>query len=109
MESGERGQSEVDVAIYLTFCGVLRHELDDLLALTRETDDGQWVQPHGERILDELRTLIFNETTAALIHEFELSRVPGLLQTEDYARALLNRGLLPPEGVEARVRARMDR
>src|SRR5262249_37668306 len=86
-----------------------RHELNDLLALTRETDEGHWLQPHREQQADELRTLIFNETTAAIIHGFELSRVPGLFQTEDYARELLSRGLVPEHGVEVLVRARMDR
>ena len=109
MESGERGQSEVDVAVYLAFCGVLREDLDVLLAMARETDDGTWLQPHGERLPDELRTLVFQETTATIIHSLELNRVPGLFQTEAYARALLRAGLVAEDGIEARVRARMDR
>lgn len=109
MEKGERGVSEVDVAIYLAFCGVLREQMDELLALARETDDGQWLQSHGERLADELRTLVFHETTARTIHGFELNVVPGLFQTEEYARALLCRMLVPENGIEVRVQARMDR
>ncbi|MFF2653674.1 helix-turn-helix domain-containing protein [Streptomyces sp. NPDC058045] len=51
------------------------------------------------------------EAHAAALHWYETLLVPGLLQTEDYARALL-RDSCPPlddETVEERVRARLDR
>lgn len=110
LESGNRGQSEVDVAIYLTFCGVLRDELDELLAPTREADAGYRLQQHGEQLPDELHSLVFYETTATMIDNFELNRLPGLTQTEDYARALLRQSVsFPADGLEPRVQARMDR
>ncbi|HEV2784473.1 MAG TPA: helix-turn-helix transcriptional regulator [Actinophytocola sp.] len=110
MESGGRGQSEVDVAIYLTFCGVHKEELNELLELAREPDDGYLIRPHGQRLPDELRSLVFHETTAVNIHEYDPLLIPGLLQTEAYARALFYwTGLIPQEEVEARVQARMDR
>lgn len=110
METGVRGQSEVDVAVYLTFCKVLREELNELLDLARETDKGRWLRPHGERLPDELRTLIFHENTAASIHSYEPLLIPGLLQTEAYTRALFTwAGLMPRDMIETRVRARLDR
>jgi transcriptional regulator with XRE-family HTH domain len=50
-------------------------------------------------------------TQAATICEFAAQILPGLLQTEAYARALFRAGqpLLPEEKVEERVRARMER
>jgi transcriptional regulator with XRE-family HTH domain len=110
MESGERGVSEVDAAIYLTFCGVLREELDDLLNLAREGSDETWLQEHGERLTDELRTLIFHETAAVTIAWYEPMLVPGQLQTEDYARALFEFARIVPEDrIDHAVRARMER
>jgi transcriptional regulator with XRE-family HTH domain len=110
MESGDRGQSEVDVAIYLTFCGVHKEELNELLDLAREPDDGYLVRPHGQRLRDELRTLVFHETTAVNIDSYEPFLIPGLLQTEAYARALFYWvGLVPENRIEVCVHARIDR
>jgi transcriptional regulator with XRE-family HTH domain len=51
------------------------------------------------------------EERAVLLRSWELAVIPGLLQTEDYARAVM-RGTLPDatdEEIEAKVRARMTR
>lgn len=51
-----------------------------------------------------------NERVATALRTFQLSVVPGLLQTEEYARALLRGGgLLTAEQVEEQVTARLDR
>ncbi|WP_245687579.1 helix-turn-helix domain-containing protein [Streptacidiphilus griseoplanus] len=47
------------------------------------------------------------EAEAVTIRQFQLARISGLLQTEDYARALFSRG--GAEGAEERVAARMSR
>lgn len=110
LESGKRGTSEVDVAVFLAVCNVTGAELDRLLELTRETYASTWVQSHGELIPDQLRTLVIHEATASTIDEYDPLLVPGLLQTEDYARALFRwAGLVPEAVIEPRVRARMDR
>ncbi|MCH6159440.1 helix-turn-helix domain-containing protein [Streptomyces marispadix] len=51
------------------------------------------------------------ESEAVELHEYETMVVPGLLQTEDYARAVftLRRPLLDEETIEARVAARLAR
>ncbi|MGI5211676.1 helix-turn-helix domain-containing protein [Plantactinospora sp. CA-290183] len=50
------------------------------------------------------------EEQATRLRTFEPSLVPGLLQTEDYARAVLSgSGLHTPEEVEQLLRARLDR
>jgi transcriptional regulator with XRE-family HTH domain len=109
METGARNTSPLDTATYVAFCGVSGPELDRLLELTRPTDE-YWLQPRGERLPDELRSLIALENTAQLLVYYEPMVVPGLLQTEDYARALFQEGgLLLAEGIEPRVRLRLDR
>jgi transcriptional regulator with XRE-family HTH domain len=110
METGKSEPSEVDVAIFLTSCGVSGDELRRLLDMATETSDGYWYRQHDQQLPDELRSLVVQENTAETITDFELTRIPGLLQEEHYARALLvGAGIVPQEGIEPRVEARMAR
>ncbi|MBF9133003.1 helix-turn-helix transcriptional regulator [Plantactinospora sp. S1510] len=49
------------------------------------------------------------ELEAVSLRSHEPNFVPGLLQTEEYARALLNAGLLSPDEAEERLTLRMQR
>lgn len=111
VESGKTSCSEVEAAIYLAYCRVTPGELDRIIVLCGGEDEhGSFLRHHGERLPDQLRTLVLHETTASAVFELELNRLPGLLQTEDYARAMMREsGLIPAPGIETRVRARMDR
>jgi hypothetical protein len=110
VESGKVPCSEVDAAIYLAFCRITPKELDRIVSLCSGDEGGTWVRHHGERLPDQLRTLALHETTAQGIYELELNRVPGLLQTEDYARSMMREaGMIPEPGIEPRVKARMER
>ncbi|MFL6144409.1 MAG: helix-turn-helix domain-containing protein [Labedaea sp.] len=110
METGDRGTSEMDAAVYAAFCGAIGDDLHRLLGLAQVVDDNHWLQVRGERLPDELRSLIALETTAEIITYYEPLVIPGLLQIEDYARAVFREtGVLPAESVESRVRIRMDR
>lgn len=102
--------TEVDAARYLTFCGIDKAELDKLLDLVRAPDTGSWLQEHGTRLPEDLRTLVFHETTARSIATYEPMLVPGLLQTHGYARAVFEATeRVAPGEIEAAVDARMDR
>jgi transcriptional regulator with XRE-family HTH domain len=111
METGaRRSASEVDVAVYLAHCRAPKEKLDELLETYRKQEDGYWIQPHTEQLPGELRSLIFQETTAGSINNYEPLVVPGLLQTEGYARALFHEvGCVPVDGIDLRVQARLDR
>lgn len=110
LEAGRTNVSEVDVAIFLARCDATNEEINRLVALARETEDGHRLRLHGEKLPDQLRTLIVNETMADYIRNYESDFVPGLAQTEDYARAVFHEGgLLPESGIELHIRARMDR
>lgn len=110
METGDRNTSEVDAAVYAAFCGATGDELQRLLDLARECDDGHWLHARGDRLPDELRSLVVQETTAQLIVQYEPLVVPGLVQTEDYARALFDEAdLVPKERIEPLVQVRMER
>lgn len=110
LETGIRGASETDIIIYLVACGVLGDELDELLEMQRTADDNYWIRPHNQQLPDGLRSLIVQESAAKVITAYEPLLVPGLLQTEDYARALLHDGgVMAQDKIEPAVKARMDR
>jgi transcriptional regulator with XRE-family HTH domain len=110
MESGTVAVSEVDAAIYLTYCGVHKDNLDEVLVLVRAPNTNMWLQERGKRLPEDLRTLIYHETTARRLFNYETGIVPGLLQTADYATAVFElAGVLPRERVPDAVEARMDR
>lgn len=107
--TGRRMLKETEVASLLTLCGVNGEEYDRLLALAREASQQGWLQ-NGSGLPDQLRTLINHENRATAITEFQPSFVPGLLQTHDYAHALLARSvLIPPERLPEAVQAREHR
>jgi transcriptional regulator with XRE-family HTH domain len=108
--SGRRGGSEVDVAAFLGVCRVKSPERDRLLALCQEQNTPGWLQQHGTRLSKRLVTLIDHENKAVVIDDFQAIVVPGLLQTVEYAHALISRsGNVPAEEVDGRVAARLAR
>jgi transcriptional regulator with XRE-family HTH domain len=108
--SGKRGGSEVDVAAFLGVCRLKGPERDRLLALCQEQNTLGWFQQHGSRLPKQLVTLIDHENKAVTISVFESTLVTGLLQTGDYARAVISSNVNTPTGeVEDRVAARLAR
>lgn len=70
-----------------------------------------WLRPYHEALHDGYKAYIQFESEAATVRNWEAFYVPGLLQTQGYARALI-KGHLPdaaPEYLEQRVKARIDR
>jgi len=83
----------------------------DLLTLLREAGQRGWLQQYRSELPDVYSDYIGFEDEARSISNYESLFIPGLLQTEDYARALLQ-GTLPyasSEEIESRVTARMAR
>ncbi|MGH3720355.1 MAG: helix-turn-helix domain-containing protein [Pseudonocardiaceae bacterium] len=108
--SGKRGGSEVDVAAFLGVCRVKAPERGRLLALCQEQHTLGWLQQHGTRLPKQIVTLIDHENKAVAISDFQATLVHGLLQTGDYARAVISRNVnVPAEEVEERVAARLAR
>ncbi len=108
--TGKRNATAVQVSAFLAVCGVTGTERDRLLALCGEQHIPGWFQQHGSRLPEQLVTLIDHETKAVTISEFQEPGMPGLLQTGDYARALISQSSnMPAEEVEGRVAARLAR
>ncbi|MEV5839496.1 Scr1 family TA system antitoxin-like transcriptional regulator [Nocardia sp. NPDC052112] len=80
------------------------------LAAEAESARGWWHAFSDTDSTDKLSTYIALEGTASSLAMYQSARIPGLLQTEDYARALLRTSPdLTPEEVERHVQVRMDR
>ncbi len=107
METGARGVSARDVRDLCGIYGVGDEERERLLTLLRESKQPSWWQQYD---LD-YTTYIGLETAATSIVDYESSFVPGLLQTEDYARAVVEAILYdaPSDLIRQRVEARMRR
>jgi hypothetical protein len=86
---------------------VYDQRLDDVLDLIRQARIRAWWKDYG--ISD--KSYIAFETAARRASSFELSLVPGLLQTADFARALFeaHQPHRPSEWIAKRVAARMTR
>ncbi|MFH8344759.1 helix-turn-helix domain-containing protein [Streptomyces sp. NPDC018045] len=71
---------------------------------------GLWTLARRSAFLDRFRRFMEYEEKATVMHKYMMA-IPGLLQTEDYARAVLSSSPTPisPALVEDRVVARMGR
>ena len=112
MELGRVSFKERDVTDLLEFYGV--HDLaerEKLVQLTREANATPWYQKFQDVVPDWFHVFVGLEEAAQLIRVYEVQFVPGLLQTEEYARAVILQGApgLDPDEVERRVALRMGR
>jgi hypothetical protein len=112
MELGRVSFKERDVSDLLAFYGIAHsEERDSLIQLTREANATPWWQKYSDATPDWFNLYVGLEEAAQLIRVYEVQFVPGLLQTEDYARAVVLQGApgLEPEEVQRRVALRLGR
>jgi transcriptional regulator with XRE-family HTH domain len=100
-----------DVRDMLEIYGVSGQERDDLIQIARDARQKGWWQPKfGDLPTSALAGL---ETEARSMRQYSALLVPGLLQTMDYARAVVRAirlDLKPqPHEIERRVELRMER
>lgn len=112
LENGQVSFKERDVVDLLRLYGVTDPaEIAELVILAREANEASWWQPYGDILPHWFRAYVDLESAATLIRTYEGQFVPGLLQTEDYVRAVIGGALVDdyPEEVERRVRLRLAR
>jgi transcriptional regulator with XRE-family HTH domain len=110
METGVRGLYPDDVAAILGFLQAPTSLRQELLALVRDGEKPNWIQVGG-KLPTAWKRLIDFEVDAVALYNYESLLIPGLLQTGDYARAVIRAGdkeLSEPE-VDQLVRTRMGR
>ncbi|MFI9530698.1 helix-turn-helix domain-containing protein [Micromonospora rosaria] len=112
MELGRVGFKERDVSDLLTLYGVKDpHERESLLKLARDANNPGWWHRYGDVLPTWFQSYLGLEAAAALIRSYEVQFVPGLLQTRDYARAVVSLGhrRATPDELDRRVDLRIQR
>ena len=93
MELGRVAVKQRDVADLLKLYGVDdASETDRLLVLAREANAPGWWQQYGDVLSTWFQNYLDLEQAAELIRTYEVQFVPGLLQTDAYARAVIMLG-----------------
>ncbi|NKZ08801.1 helix-turn-helix domain-containing protein [Actinomadura latina] len=108
LELGRAGSRPREIARLLACYGADADERTTLLALAEQTTARAWWHDDGDIVPSWVRPYLSAEQAAKLVRTFEAQFVPGLLQTEDYARAVIGRGS-PAAEVERRVEFRLRR
>ncbi|MFG2888926.1 helix-turn-helix domain-containing protein [Streptomyces sp. NPDC048248] len=112
LELGRVGCKERDVADLLTLYNVTdESDREVFLTLARRTSTPGWWHQYGDVLPTWFETHIGLEEAASVIRTYEVQFVPGLLQTEDYARAVTKLGhpRASAEEIERRVALRVQR
>jgi hypothetical protein len=111
LELGRVSFKERDVSDLLDLYSVSVEHKSQLVQLTREANATPWWQKYREVVPDWFQVYVGLEEAATLIRVYEVQFVPGLLQTEEYARAVVMQGSpgLSPDEVENRVNVRLGR
>ncbi|MCX4459554.1 helix-turn-helix transcriptional regulator [Streptomyces sp. NBC_01340] len=91
--------------------GVPATEIDDFLALAREANQPGWWYKYRDVLPEWFSAYVSLESEASVIRLYEPHYVPGLLQTNDYANALMRVGFpnASQEDVARRVALRTRR
>jgi transcriptional regulator with XRE-family HTH domain len=112
MEMAEVALKIPYVQVLLETYGVPDDEAAAFITLAEEANQPGWWQRFHDVLPDWFSLYVSLEGAATLIRSYEPHFVPGLLQTEDYARAVLEAGTIGqagPETIERHVSLRMTR
>jgi transcriptional regulator with XRE-family HTH domain len=111
MEHGRVGFKERDIADLLTLYGITSAERREvLLKLAQGANEPGWWQGYADILPNWLEPYFGLEAAATFIRMYELQIVPGLLQTEGYARAIIRLGTSENEDeVARRAEVRLSR
>ena len=112
MELGRVGFKERDVADLLTLYGVVDEEARSaVLDLVATANEPGWWHRFNDILPTWFQAYVGLEEAAARIRTYEVQFVPGLLQTKEYARAVVTAGSagVGSEEIARRVDLRLER
>ncbi|MFB7457626.1 MULTISPECIES: helix-turn-helix transcriptional regulator [unclassified Streptomyces] len=112
MEMAEVALKIPYLQLLLKAYGVSDEEAEAFTRLAEEANQPGWWQRFHDILPGWFSMYVSLEGAAALIRSYEPHFVPGLLQTEDYARGVLKSGAVgqtSPEDIERHVALRMQR
>jgi transcriptional regulator with XRE-family HTH domain len=110
LETGRVGFKDRDVLDLLTFYGVTdEKERAALRDLAVRANSPGWWHDYADVLPGWFDSYVGLEEAASEIRSYEVQFVPGLLQTEDYARGVIMLGYSNPKEISRRVNLRMAR
>jgi len=111
VETGRVSVSPRDVRDMLDLYGVPAEQRESLVQLARDSRQKGWWHAYSDTMMPQFATYLGLESAASEIRIYEVNLIPGLLQTEDYARSVIRAGMMnsPREDVERQVALRMAR
>ena len=89
IETGQTALRSLDVEAMCRVYGASTEVTEGLMVLARETRTAGWWHPHDDAIPDWLDLYPGLEEAACRVQGYDPELVPGLLQTADYARTVL--------------------
>jgi transcriptional regulator with XRE-family HTH domain len=100
IETGRNLVRVRDLRIILDTYGLADDELrESLLALLRDAGKRGWWQRHGDLLTPASQDFLSLEADAAAARNFETLLIPGLLQTADYARTVIQADPTAPNSI----------
>ncbi len=110
LETGRVGFKDRDVADLLTLYGVVdEKEREAMRTLASRANSPGWWHDYSDVLPNWFEAYIGLEEAASQIRAYEVQFVPGLLQTEDYARAVTMLAYSNPREINRRVNLRLAR
>lgn len=104
-ETGKRIPNTEDVASYLAVLGITGTDRETILDMARSASETDWLAVGIPGLSQQLSGVMECEREASAMTDVSLGLVPGLLQTSDYARAIIGSG---PDA-ETKVALRLSR
>lgn len=100
-----------DVRDMLDLYGVTDQQRQEVMDLLKDARNPGWWDQYNDTLPRKYSTFIGFEAAARLIRSYEPQVIPGLLQTGDYARETIRKGLpgATTEEIDARVAVRLER
>jgi transcriptional regulator with XRE-family HTH domain len=109
MELGRNAIREIDVLDLLTLYGVDPGDREQLLTLAEQANQSGWWHRYHDILPEWFKAYIGMEEAARSIRGYEPQFIPGLLQTEAYAAAVIALGDFPIDQAERHVVLRKER
>lgn len=108
IESGAVRVSSTDLQALLHFYGVAAARVDALVAEVKAARQPSWWRDYEDLLGRDFVSYLGLESSATEVRQFQAGLVPGLLQTERYARAVLT-AVRQGQDVDDLVEARLQR